>query len=177
MRKRGEARNQAAQTVFFFNQDGTVFHSHWTKGIGALCCAAAYGSHPWEPKVHFVAFANSDEKATLDEAFFPMKSTVPLVDEFIASLIEAFPVVEDIWYFDSRTAKECRLAGEANLVVFVSPGMEASKIEKQAAELIGKKFPSLPVGIHVFPQSAMFQTPRPLLVKMAFTSGRHIYCR
>ena len=123
------------------------------------------------------AFTNADEQAALGEVFSSMKSTVPLVDEYIASLIEAFPVVEDIWYFDSRTAKECRLAGEANLVVFVSPGMEASKIEKQAAELIGKKFPGVPVGIHVFPQSAMFQTPRPLLVKMAFTSGRHIYCR
>lgn len=109
------------------------------------------------------------------EVVFPMKSTEPLVDEFIAALVEAFPV-EDIWYLDSRTAKECRLGEEANLVIIVSAGGEASKIEKEATALIRKKFPGTPVGIHVFPQSAMFQTPRPLLVKMAFTGGQHVYC-
>ena len=104
-----------------------------------------------------------------------MKSTAPLVGEFVALLVEALPI-EDIWYFDSRTAKECCLPEEANLVVIVSPGVECSKIEAQATQLIRKKFPGVPVDIHVFPQSAMFQTPRPLLVKMAFTSGQHMYC-
>ena len=104
-----------------------------------------------------------------------MKSTEPSVDEYIAPLVEAFPV-EDIWYLNSRTAKECRLREEVNLVVIVSARMEASKIEEEATALIRKKFPGTPVGIHVFPQSAMFQTPRPLLVKMAFAGGRHVYC-
>ena len=104
-----------------------------------------------------------------------MKSTEPLVNEYLSALVEAFPV-EDIWYLDSRTAKECRLREEINLVVIVSPGGEASKIEEEATALIRKEFPGTPVGIHVFPQSAIFQTPRPLLVKMAFASGRHVYC-
>ena len=104
-----------------------------------------------------------------------MKSTEPSVDDYITPLVEAFPV-EDIWYLDSRTAKECHLREEINLVVIVPAGREAFKIEEEAVELIRNKFPETPVGIHVFPQSAMFQTPRPLLVKMAFTGGRHVYC-
>jgi len=104
-----------------------------------------------------------------------MKATEPLVDEYVASLVKAFPV-EDIWYLDSRTAKECRLREEVNLVVIVSAGEEAFRIEEEATAMIRKKFPGTPVGIHVFPQSAMFQTPRPLLVKMAFAGGRHVYC-
>jgi len=105
-----------------------------------------------------------------------MKSTEPLVDEFIAALVEAFPV-EEIWYLDSSTAKECRLREAVNLVVIVSPGGEASMIEGKADALIREKFPGARVGIHAFPQSAMCQTPRPLLVKMAFSSGHHIFCR
>jgi len=97
------------------------------------------------------------------------------VEQYVASLVETFPV-EDIWYLDSRTAKGCLLDREATLVVIVSAGANAFRIEEQAAALALEKFPGTPVGIHVFPQSAMFQTPRPLLVKMAFASGRHVYC-
>ena len=96
------------------------------------------------------------------------------VEQYVASLVETFPV-EDIWYLDSRTAKGCLLDREANLVVIVSAGSNAFRIEEQAAALALEKFPGTPVGIHVFAQSAMFQTPRPLLVKMAFASGRHVY--
>ena len=105
-----------------------------------------------------------------------MNSTQPLVEEFVSALVEAFPV-EDIWYLDSRTAKECRLREAVNLVIIVSSGGDASKIEEEATALIRKKFQGQIVGIHAFPQSAMFQTPRPLLVKMAFSSGHHAFCR
>ena len=97
------------------------------------------------------------------------------VEQYVASLVETFPV-EDIWYLDSRTAKGCLLDRETNLVVIVSAGANAFRIEEEAAALVRKKFPGTPVGIHVFTQSAMFQTPRPVLVKMAFASGRHVYC-
>ncbi len=104
-----------------------------------------------------------------------MNTTALSVEERVALLVAAFPI-EDIWSLDAGVAKECGLDAEKNLILLVADGRAVSRVEAGARELLREKFPGEPVGVHVFPQSAMFQTPRPLLVKMAFTAGRHVYC-
>lgn len=103
-----------------------------------------------------------------------MNAAEPLVDDCIASLLASFPI-EDIWLLDPGTAKECLLEEKLSFVVIVPDAPEIWKIERKARELIRKEFPDADIGIHIFPQSAMFQTPRPLLVKMAFTGGKNVY--
>ncbi len=97
------------------------------------------------------------------------------VKEQVDLLVATFPI-EDIWSLDAGVAKECGLDEEKNLVLLVADARAASQVEAGARELIRTRFPGEPLGIHVFPQSTMFQTPRPLLIKMAFTAGRHVYC-
>jgi len=104
-----------------------------------------------------------------------MTATDPLIEDCVDVLVEAFPV-EDIWLLEASDAKECELDDPLNLVIMVPDEEESHLIEHKAVELMQKTFPDFKVGIYVFPLSVLFRTPRPLMVKMALTSGKSIYC-
>lgn len=94
------------------------------------------------------------------------------VDDCVRALVKKFPV-EDIWLLEADQVPEAGFERPCNLIVVLRDGMEPHDVEREAAVFMGKLFPG--VAIHAFPRKAMFQTPRPLLVKMAFTRGRGVY--
>jgi hypothetical protein len=94
----------------------------------------------------------------------------------VAALVKAFPV-EDVWLLEAGAAKECELASPINLIVIVPDEAEAHTIEKAALEMIRKRSEWNAIDVFAFPLSAITRIPRPLLVKMALTSGRNIYCK
>lgn len=98
--------------------------------------------------------------------------TSPHIAQHVAALAAALPV-EDIWYFEASKAPECELAKPFHLILLVSEGEEAYKVEARATELLDKDCRD--VALHAFPQAALYQLPRPLLLKMAMTAGKCVY--
>jgi hypothetical protein len=98
--------------------------------------------------------------------------TAPHISQHVASLAAELPV-EDIWYFEARQAAECELSRPFHLILLVSEGAEAHKVEARAAELIGEECRD--VSVHAFSHNAMYQLPRPLLLKMAMTAGKCVF--
>jgi len=103
-----------------------------------------------------------------------MTMSTPTIDQCVRALVKDFSV-EDIWVLEAAKARECGLSDKLQLVVFVSEGEEPDVIEVQALRSMREQFGD--VGVHVFSHTAMFQIPRPLLVKMAFSSGRQVFSR
>ncbi|HEY5780201.1 MAG TPA: hypothetical protein VIT00_15775 [Terrimicrobiaceae bacterium] len=98
------------------------------------------------------------------------------LEEFLAALVRAFPI-EDVWLLEAGKAKECALERPTNFIVIVPDGSDAHVIERAAADLILKRPEWSGIDVFVFPLSTITRTPRPLLVKMALTSGANIYCK
>jgi hypothetical protein len=96
------------------------------------------------------------------------------VTAIVSALAEALPV-EDIWYFEAGGANECEFAKPFQLVLFVREGAEFHKVEAQANEMIRRQ--RADISAHAFPHAAIYQTPRPLVVKMAFSVGECVYQR
>jgi hypothetical protein len=98
------------------------------------------------------------------------------LDGCVTALVKGFPV-EDIWLLEAGTAKECALEKPVNLIVIVPDESEAHVVEGAATELIRKRPEWSGIDVFAFPLSAITRIPRPLLVKMALTGGRNIYCK
>lgn len=98
--------------------------------------------------------------------------TAPHIAQYVAHLAAGLPV-EDIWYFEACKAPECELNKPFHLVLLVNKGEEAYKVEARAAELLGEDCRD--VSVHAFPQQALYQLPRPLLLKMAMTAGKCVF--
>ena len=96
--------------------------------------------------------------------------------ECVAALVKGFPV-EDIWLLEAGTARECALEKPVNLIVIVPDESEAHIVESAAIELIRQRPEWNGIDVFAFPLSTVTRVPRPLLVKMALTSGRNIYCK
>ncbi len=94
------------------------------------------------------------------------------VDECVHALTHEFPL-EDVWLLDTARAHECGLDERIQLIGFVREGNEAHLLEDKIGGFLRERFGN--VNLHAFPAAAIYQIPRPLLVKMAFTSGRLIY--
>jgi hypothetical protein len=105
-----------------------------------------------------------------------MNTMQDFVGDCVAALAKAFPV-EDVWLLEAEAANECELDSPFNLVVIVPDDSEAHVLESAAVEMIRKRPEWSEIDVFVFPLSVITRTPRPLLVKMALTSGRNIYCR
>jgi hypothetical protein len=91
------------------------------------------------------------------------------IEQSVAALSKELPV-EDVWYFEASSALECGLTKPFHLVLFVQEGAEAHKVEAQANEILRRDRDD--ISAHAFPISAVYQTPRPLVVKMAFSVGQ-----
>jgi hypothetical protein len=105
-----------------------------------------------------------------------MKLAEEHLKECVAALIADFPV-EDVWLLEAGAANECALEKPLNLIVIVPDECQAYAIESAACEVIRRRPEWNKIDLHVFPLSAITRIPRPLLVKMALTSGRNIYCK
>jgi hypothetical protein len=105
-----------------------------------------------------------------------MNTMQDLADDCVATLAEAFPI-EDVWLLEAKTAKECELDSPINLIVIVPDDSEAHVIENAAVEMIRKRPEWSEIDVFAFPLSVITRIPRPLVVKMALTSGRNIYCK
>ena len=104
-------------------------------------------------------------------------TTVPdLVSDCIAALVESFPI-EDIWMLEAKAAKECELESPLNLVLIVPDDSQAEVIERAAIEMVRKRPEWSDIDVFAFPLSVITRIPRPLLVKMALSSGRNVYCK
>ena len=104
-------------------------------------------------------------------------TTVPdLVSDCIAALVESFPM-EDIWMLEAKAAKECELESPLNLVLIVPDDSQADVIERAAIEMVRKRPEWSEIDVFAFPLSVITRIPRPLLVKMALSSGRNVYCK
>ena len=104
-------------------------------------------------------------------------TTVPdLVSDCIAALVESFPI-EDIWMLEAKAAKECELESPLNLVLIVPDDSQAEVIERTAIEMVRKRPEWSDIDVFAFPLSVITRIPRPLLVKMALSSGRNVYCK
>jgi hypothetical protein len=104
-------------------------------------------------------------------------TTVPdLVSDCIAALVESFPM-EDIWMLEAKAAKECELESPLNLVLIVPDDSQAEVIERAAIEMVRKRPEWSEIDVFAFPLSVITRIPRPLLVKMALSSGRNVYCK
>ena len=104
-----------------------------------------------------------------------MNTMQDLADDCVAALVKAFPI-EDVWLLEAKAANECELDSPINLIVIAPDDSEASVIESAAVEMIRKRPEWSEIDVFVFPLSVITRTPRPLLVKMALTSGRNVYC-
>lgn len=98
------------------------------------------------------------------------------LDERLATLIAAFPV-EDIWLLEAGAARECGLKKPVNLIMILPDGSEAHVVERGAIELIRARPEWNETDLFVFSLSALSRTPRPLLLKMALTSGENVYSK
>ena len=105
-----------------------------------------------------------------------MNTMQDLTGDCVAALVETFPI-EDVWLLEARAAKECELDSPINLIVIVTDDSEAHVIESAAIEMIRKRPEWSEIDVFAFPLSVITRTPRPLLVKMALTSGRNVYCK
>ena len=105
-----------------------------------------------------------------------MSSAQDVVDDCVAALVKAFPI-EDIWLLEANAAKECELDSPINLIVVVPDESEAHVIERAAVEMVRGRPEWNEIGVFAFPLSVITRIPRPLLVKMALTGGRNIYCK
>jgi hypothetical protein len=105
-----------------------------------------------------------------------MSVTPANVDECVAALVASFPI-EDIWLLEPAKAKECHLEKPLNLIIIVTEGSEAHLISAAIEELTRKRADWSSFDVFVFPLSAITRIPRPLLVKMALTSGTKIYSK
>jgi hypothetical protein len=99
-------------------------------------------------------------------------TTAPHIAQHVARLSAELPV-EDIWYFEACKAPECELPKPFHLILLVSKGEEADLIEARATVLLGEDCRD--VSVHAFPQAALYQLPRPLLLKMAMTAGKCVF--
>jgi hypothetical protein len=104
-----------------------------------------------------------------------MNTTQDVAEDCVAALAKAFPL-EDVWLLEAKAANECELDSPINLIVIVPDDSEAHLIESAAVEMIRKKPEWSEIDVFAFPLSVITRTPRPLLVKMALTSGRNVYC-
>lgn len=104
-----------------------------------------------------------------------MKVLPPHIDECVSALLKAFPV-EDVWLLDRDDANECGLDTSHALIVAVSDGESAHERENEARALFQQKSIGRDFSVFVFPLSTIERIPRPLLVKMALTSGERVYC-
>jgi hypothetical protein len=98
--------------------------------------------------------------------------TAPHIAQHVATLAAELPV-EDMWYFEACKAPECELSKPFHLVLLVSEGEEAHLVEERATGLLGDECRD--VSVHAFPQAALYQLPRPLLLKMAMTAGKCVF--
>jgi hypothetical protein len=105
-----------------------------------------------------------------------MNTVQDLVSNCVAALVESFPI-EDIWMLEAKAAKECGLESPVNLIVIVPDESQADSIEKAAIEMVRKRPEWSEIDIFAFPLSVITRIPRPLLVKMALSSGRNVYCK
>ena len=105
-----------------------------------------------------------------------MSTTQEHADDCVAALAEAFPI-EDVWLLEAKAAKECQLDTPINLFLIVPDDSEAHLIESAALEMVRKRPEWSEIDVFAFPLSVITRTPRPLVVKMALTSGRNIYCK
>ncbi len=105
-----------------------------------------------------------------------MNTVQDLVSNCVAALVEGFPI-EDIWMLEAKAAKECGLESPVNLVLIVPDESQADAIEKAAIEMVRKRPEWSEIDIFAFPLSVITRIPRPLLVKMALSSGRNVYCK
>jgi hypothetical protein len=105
-----------------------------------------------------------------------MSTVRDLVSDCVAALVESFPI-EDIWMLEAKAAKECQLESPINLVLIVPDDSEADVIERAAIETVRKRPEWSEIDIFAFPLSVITRIPRPLLVKMALSSGRSVYCK
>ncbi len=96
------------------------------------------------------------------------------IAESVAALSDELPV-EDIWYFETSGAHECGMTKPFHLVLFVRQGAEAHTVEVRANEILLRQRADLTA--HAFPHAAVYQTPRPLVVKMALSVGECVYQR
>jgi hypothetical protein len=87
---------------------------------------------------------------------------------YVAHLVEGFPI-RDVWVLRTADATGC-YAGAPNLLIATVPDdAEPWKIEDAIRAQADPQF-----EVHLFPESAVYQTPRPLLLKMAFASGVNV---
>ena len=105
-----------------------------------------------------------------------MSTMRDLADDCVAALVEAFPI-EDVWLLEAKAAKECELESPINLFLIVPDVSEAHVIESAALEMVCKRPEWSDIDVFAFPLSVITRIPRPLVVKMALTSGRNIYCK
>jgi hypothetical protein len=104
-----------------------------------------------------------------------MNATSPLIDDWVAALVEVLPI-EDIWLLEQKAARECGLDRAQNLIVAVPDAESSHEVESAARTLLAQRFQDSDLDVFVFPLSTVERIPRPLLVKMALTSGKRIYC-
>jgi hypothetical protein len=92
------------------------------------------------------------------------------------ALVAALPI-EDVWFLEASAARECGLKSPANLILVVPDDSQPHVVERAALDLIRKQPDWNAVDVFSFPVSAVSRTPRPLLLKMALSSGRIIYSK
>ena len=105
-----------------------------------------------------------------------MNAIQDMVSDCVTALVRNFPI-EDIWLLEAKAAKECELESPTNLIVIVPDDCEAHLIENAAVEMVRKHPEWSEIDIFAFPLAVITRIPRPLLVKMALTSGRNVYCK
>lgn len=105
---------------------------------------------------------------------FDVNADDPLLADCVSTLVREFPV-EDVWLLERSQASECGLDCELNLIVVASPEAEAHTLEPAVRQRAAALDPSGSLAVFVFPHTVIDRLPRPLLVKMALSSGRSLY--
>lgn len=106
-----------------------------------------------------------------------MSTLTAVLQSYVDELLKAHPAIEDIWLLEANAAHECALDAPYNLIVISPDDQEAHKVEHAARQLVRSRFEGSGIDVFVFSLSTMTRTPRPLMLKMALTSGENIYCK
>jgi hypothetical protein len=77
--------------------------------------------------------------------------------------------LRDLWIVRTADIPECYAEAPYLVIATVAEDAEPWKIEEAIRASVDPR-----LTVHVFPEYAVYQTPRPLLLRMAFTHGVNV---
>lgn len=99
-----------------------------------------------------------------------------LATHCVADLTQRFSI-EVIWLLNARTTPGCELPKEWNVLIVVGENVDPEVVQDHAEQNLRALALASELGVVVFPPTVLQTMPRPMLIKMAMSSGESLYQR